>query len=115
MFEIEKSKVHTLRAPGNYQQSSVAKRAAHTSIVEMAIHFYDQKRHMKSSSVTRTTEASRKYLQITHGGQAQRARILESIWRNNCLAIDGPLGKENTADIGAGVDRNDGGPCFQVR
>lgn len=39
-IEIESSALYYIRALGNYQQMTAAKRAARSSVVEMAFHFW---------------------------------------------------------------------------
>lgn len=71
LSKVTTTALHYNRAVGKYQQTTAAKRASHTSVVEMAIHFWHSARHGVSSLVIQSTEGTGGYLEITHGGQTR--------------------------------------------
>lgn len=65
---IKYSASHYVPASQNYQQTTDSKRAAHTSMVEMAFLTY-QPLHEQSSMVAPTMEVTGRLLQLTRVGQ----------------------------------------------
>lgn len=69
MFDLNDSPTHYIFAVGNHQQETLAKRAMHTSVVEIVIQFGQSEVPRRRLFDQRATEATGRARHNPHSGQ----------------------------------------------